>query len=446
MIRIVATALAVGLASTPAWAIPAKAADTVVYDHVTVIDGTGAPGRPDMAIVIRGARIAAVVPAAEAPKDATVVVLPGAFALPGLINTHVHMATWPNTPFAEALLRRDLFSGITAVRDMAGDARELAFLKRAALLGEMPSPDIYFAALMAGPAFFKDPRTHDAAQGAVPGHVPWLRAITDKTDIRIAVAEARGTGATGIKIYADLPARLVDRITTEAHRQHILVWDHAAVFPASPKQVIDSGVDVDSHVCMLAYQASEQMPRAYHNRAPVEEGKFAGPGAIPAMAGLFADMKTRDTILDATLYVYKAMWEVPNASPAPYCTLALAERLAAQAHRAGVEISTGTDANADWSSPWPSLYDELALLVHHAGFTPLEAIRAATDVGARTIGQEDNMGTLAPGKLANIVFLAKDPSTDIGNLQSVVLTVKRGRAYARTAYKPITKNETKGRF
>ena len=152
-------------------------------------------------------------PSNEAPTDGTERDMQGAMVLPGLINTHVHMATWPNTPFAEALLRRDVYSGITAVRDMAGDARELGFLSRAALLGEMPSPDIYYAALMAGPEFFKDKRTHDAAQGATPGAVPWLQAITARTDIQLAVAAARGTGATGIKIYADLPPPLVDRMT-----------------------------------------------------------------------------------------------------------------------------------------------------------------------------------------------------------------------------------------
>ena len=122
--------------------------------------------------------------------------------------------------------------------------------------------------------------------------MPWLQAITDKTDIKLAVAMARGTYATGIKIYANLPAPLVDRITAEAHRQHILVWDHAAVFPASPKQVIDSGADVVSHVCTLAYQASKTMPRAYHDRAPVEEPKFAGPATTPVMRATFRRHET----------------------------------------------------------------------------------------------------------------------------------------------------------
>ena len=87
-----------------------------------------------------------------------------------------------------------------------------------------------------------------------------MRAVTPSTDLTLAMAEAKGTGATAIKIYADLPGDLVRRITGEAHRQHLLVWAHAAVFPASPREVVDAGVDVVSHSCLLAYQASSAMP------------------------------------------------------------------------------------------------------------------------------------------------------------------------------------------
>jgi imidazolonepropionase-like amidohydrolase len=250
-------AATLALAPPPAWSqTPAK---TVVYSHANLIDGTGAALEPDMAIVTQGERIVAVVPATQAGsyKGATIIDMHGQFVLPGLIDSHVHLATAPNRRFAEALLRRDVYSGITAVRDMAGDTRALGEYARAAQMDEMPSPDIYYAALMAGPEFFRDPRTAAATQGHIPGQVPWMRAITDQTDMKIAVAEAHGTGATAIKIYADLPATLVDRIVAEAHRQGLLVWAHAAVFPASPLQVIDSGADVVSHACMLAYQASD---------------------------------------------------------------------------------------------------------------------------------------------------------------------------------------------
>jgi imidazolonepropionase-like amidohydrolase len=423
---------------------PAPAPKTVIYRGADLIDGTGAPLQHGMAIVTQGERIVAVVPVAQTStyKAASIVDMHGQYVIPGLIDSHVHLATAPNRRFAEALLRRDIYSGITAVRDMAGDTRALGEYLRAALMDEMPSPDIYYAALMAGPQFFKDPRTAAATQGHIPGQVPWMRAITDQTDMPIAIAEAHGTGATAIKVYADLPAPLIDRIVAEAHRQGMLVWAHAAVFPASPAQVIDSGANVVSHACMLAYQASAAMPPEYHNRAPVDEDKFKGDNA--AVDALFADMKHRGTILDATLYVYQSMWRESHGKTRPYCSLALAEKIAGEAHRAGVMISAGTDDPGAWDAAYPSLDDELGLLVRNAGFSPLEAIVASAQIGAMTIGQAHDMGTIAPGKFANLVFLAKNPLDDIANIRSVTLTVKRGVAYRRTDYRPITKDEANG--
>jgi len=418
----------------------AGAAHAETYTNVTLIDGTGAPPRPHMSITITGERIDSVGPALAAGKKA--VDMHGAYALPGLTNTHVHLATAPGLAYAQAILRRDLYAGITAVRDMAGDTRELGYLARATRIGETPGPDIHYAALMAGPDFFKDPRTvASTAGGLTPGETPWMRAVTQATDLPLAVAEAKGTGATAIKIYADLPAPLVDAITAEAHRQQLMVWAHAAVFPASPRDVVDAKVDVVSHACMLGYQASEKMPVAYHHRAAVEADKFAGPNA--ALDDLLADMKVRGTILDATLYVYMLLDKMKDANPPPYCTLALAEKLAAAAHRAGIPVSAGTDAETDWKERMPALPDELGLLVHGAGFSAMDAIRAATQVAARTIGQERDMGTIEKGKLANIVFLSKDPLADIANVKSVVLTLKRGKAFARRDYRPITKAEAK---
>ena len=73
----------------------------------------------------------------------------------------------------------------------------------------------------------------------------------------------------------------------------------------------------------------------------------------------------------------------------------------------------------------------------------MDAILSATAIAARTIGQDHDMGTLEQGKLANVVFLSKDPTADIANIKSVVLTLKRGKAFAAKDYKPITAEEAK---
>ena len=415
----------------------------VIYRGATMIDVRTGEAQSGRAILVEGERIARIAPSGDitTPVGAKVVDVSGLYASPGLINTHEHLATPPNRPLAEAMMKKDLYGGITAVRDMADDLRQVADLARAARVGETPGPDIYYAALMAGPEFFEDPRTHATTIGAVAGQVPWMQAITPQTDLEIAVAEARGTGATAIKIYADLPADLVAAITREAHRQGELVWTHAAVFPASPAAVIGAGVDTVSHTCMLAYQASDVMPRAYHNRAPVDEARFAN-GDNPAMERLFQEMKRRGTILDATLRVYVELGEQHAAhpgGPAPYCSANLAERLTHEAYQDGVAISAGTDGFSKAGDPWPSLQDELELLQDKAGMQPADVVRAATLVGAQAAGQAKDMGTLELGKLANIVFTAQNPLADVKAYRTVVLTVKRGADFWRKDYTPPTK-------
>ena len=169
----------------------------VVLAGVTVFDGTGRPASAKQSVLIEGERIAAIYPVGSRPSPAGAKVydLTGRYLIPGLIDSHVHVATDPSGEDSRARterrLRAALRGGITAVRDMAGDVRALASLQRDALLGEIASPDLYYAALFAGPSFFDDPRTHDASRGLVPGQVPWMRAVTDTTDLRQAVAEAR---------------------------------------------------------------------------------------------------------------------------------------------------------------------------------------------------------------------------------------------------------------
>jgi imidazolonepropionase-like amidohydrolase len=363
------------------------------------------------------------------------------YLLPGLIDSHEHLATPPNRRQAEGTLRRDLYGGVTAVRDMADDLRSVGELARASLVGEIPAPDIYYAAFMAGPSFFVDPRTHAATAGVTPGTAPWMQAITDQTDLPLAVARAKGTSATAIKIYANLSGELVAKIAAEAHRQGMQVWAHSAVFPATPAQVLAAHPDVVSHTCYMAYEAAGPVPASYQAKTPVDPAPFA-TGDNPVMAGLFARMVKQGILLDPTMRVYVEGDKRAAKSGKPsQCTADLAASLTRQAWKAGVQMSTGTDGTTPPASPWPAVYDELELLVKKVGMPPAEVIRAATLVGARAAGQEADMGTVAPGKLANLIVLAKSPLEDIGAVRSITLTVKRGREYPRSGYRPITKEE-----
>src|SRR5262249_17670999 len=148
------------------------------------------------------------------------------------IDAHAHNATEPSgddrRSVVEARLKRTLRGGVVAVRDMGGDARALADLARAAAAGDIESPEIRYSAIMAGPDFFSDPRVLASSAGVKPGAAPWARALTDSTDLRQIIAEAKGTGATAIKMYADIGSELAKRATAEAKRQGLHVWAHLA--------------------------------------------------------------------------------------------------------------------------------------------------------------------------------------------------------------------------
>ena len=145
-------------------------------------------------------------------------------------------------------------------------------------------------------------------------------------------------------------------------------------------------------------------------------------------------MAARGIILDATNLVYVRHVEEyarDRKGAPPRCSAGLTLRLTAQAFKQGVAISSGTDGDNPDDAPFPSLYDELDLLAGPVGMPPMEVIRAATATAARALGQEKAMGTVEPGKLANLVVLAQDPLADIDHLRSVTETVKRGVRYPR---------------
>jgi imidazolonepropionase-like amidohydrolase len=413
-----------------------------VYRRATLIDGTGGAARQSMTIVADGADIVLVAPDDGVPADrsdgAQVFDLAGQFVIPGLIDSHQHIATPPNRAVAEATLRRHAYGGVTAIRIMADDLRQISDLARAARVGEIPGPDIHYAALMAGPGFFDDPRTWQVSQGETPGSVPWMQAITDETDLPLAVAMARGTHATAIKIYADLPGSSVAAITAEAHRQGISVWAHGAVFPASPGEVIGAGVDTISHVTMLAYEAAAGQLSSYKDKPPIDYDRFAA-GDDPQLESLFAQMRARGTILDATASMWTRTRDAPtdpDGQARARANAALSASLTGQAYRAGVPISTGTDYETDPQYPFPALHDEMAFLAQHCGIPAEQVIRCATLVGARSLGAEATMGTIEAGKLANFVVLAEDPLADLANLRSITCVVKRGHRHDRSEYQP----------
>jgi len=434
------------VAGTPTPFAPPDAGTIVVYRNATLINGTAGPPRPSMDVVVDGERIVRILADRDATpallQGATIVDLTGRFLLPGLIDSHVHLATPPNRRQAEAMLRRDLYGGVTAVRDMADDLRSLGDITRASLVGEIEGSDIYYAAVMAGPTFFSDPRTAQVTAGLKANSAPWLQAVTDKTDLPLAVAMARGTNATAIKLYSDLSPKLAGQIVAEAHRQHMLVWAHSTLFLARPSEVVRAGVDAISHSCLLIQEAAHHLS-TYAKREKVPLEPFAS-GKNTLLVGVFAEMAKRGTILDATVWTYEVFdYELQTTPQAgrTSCDATTGAAITGQAYRAGVPISAGTDYVAPWNDAWPDLFHELSWLVHGAKMPPSAVIQSATLIGARAAGQEAEMGSIAEGKLANMMVLGRNPLDDVENLKSIELTLKRGRAYPRAGFKPLVQGD-----
>jgi imidazolonepropionase-like amidohydrolase len=390
--------------------------------NVALIDGTGAAATPGMTVVVRDGRVAELFPTGSRalPAGMAATDLTGRFLIPGLIDSHVHLATDPSgadrRQAVEERLRHALRGGITAVRDMAGDARALADLARAALVGDIESPAIYYSAILSGPRFFDDPRVQASSRGLTTGSAAWALAVTDTTTLPLAIAAARGAGATGIKLYAEVSPALIPKITAEAHRQGLKVWSHATLVPAVPMDAVSGGVDVLSHAALFLWQV-ERLPdfrqRMNANYAAVEPDDSR-------LLALFAAMAAQGTALDATLYVFRQRKEA----------LAFSAGIVRHARAAGVPILAGTDAiGAPADGPLPHLHDELELLVTEAGLTPLAAITAATSAPAKALGIDATHGTIAVGKAADFVVLTADPSADIRNTRRIETTYRGGKGY-----------------
>ncbi len=403
-------------------------ADTVVLTGARLIDGTGA-GERKATIVLRGSRIERVLldDVLEPASDALVVDLHGRFVVPGLIEAHTHLATDPSAEgFVEGLegtLRRLLGTGITRVRDLAGDGRVLADLARRTREGDLVGPDVYFASLLAGPRYFGDPRIRAASRGVEVGTAAWAHALTEETDLEALFAAISELGSDGLKLYADLEPDLVARVTEQAHERGLRVWSHWVVQPERTRAIdaVRAGVDVVSHAYMPMLDATP-------------EQRASSELVIEAAGGreLFEQMRDRGTVLDATLAAAARLpsrpgWVEPLACAADVVRAALA---------AGVDVCAGSDHPGDGDRP--GLHLELELLQREAGLEGIEVIRAATRGGARALGIEDHVGTIEAGQEATLLVLDGDPTRTLDALATPMIVVKRGRVYSGPALRAGT--------
>jgi len=424
-------------ASVPGANPRAKPDEILVLTNVTVIDGNGGPPVPKMTVVISGEGIADMFASGKKriPAGATVMNLTGNYLIPGLIDSHYHFMLGMRSKEEEDALHRFAFlGGLTTVRDMAGDAIALAELAKTAANGTFECPRVYYSALMAGPShLLGDRRVDQISHGRPRGEAPWARAITPETDIAKAVSEAKANGATGIKIYTDLAPEIVAKITAEAHRQGLKVWSHAAIYPGRPSDAVRAGVDAISHSNLIIAEGMEKVPQQYAGSYPLLDYNSAGVES-KAISDLLKLMLVKGTFLDPTMVVISQLEKTEKGKifQDPQQMAQWSYMFTMRAHIRRIPIVAGTDVQETPATrQFPNIHTEMELLVTKAGLTPIEAITAATRNGAQVLGISDSYGTIAPGKIADLVVLTADPSTDIRNTTKIAYVIKGGKVHKR---------------
>lgn len=411
----------------------------LILKGVNVIDGRNNL-LPNRDVVIRNSIITEIIESGSGyiPDSVMVLDLKGKFVLPGLIESHTHFGMrerFESTELTEQEFRRWIYSGVTAVREMGGDARLSSYDNRLIARNEMPGPDIYFAATLGGPDMMrKDLRQIGATQGIGVKKAPWVQTITNDMDIANSIAQVKGTQATGIKMYAGIHADLIKRLTDEAHKQGLKSWSHLTVFPDRPLEVVKAGVDVVTHTWGAFWQdpnvdPSRRIPFTHTSFENARDAIF--PSNMekvnvgePEIQLLFEEMVNRNTIWDVTYSIAIGNLKIREV---------YADFLRSASDK-GVKFSTGTDWFNDISEPFPSLYEEIEALVNDGILTEMQVIEAATFTGARTIGIEDTHGSVEVGKVANMIVLNASPLDDISALKSIMLTIKKGQLYWRKDY------------
>lgn len=409
--------------------------DLIVLKNVTIIDGRN-NFMPNMDILIEGSKISSLRKSQNQSYADSIKVynLSGKFVIPGLIDSHVHfgqLGIHESPDRTRQEFRKWLYSGVTSVREMSGDARLIAYENRLIAIGKIPGPDIYYSVNFGSPDMVKkDIRQKKQSLGTTPDKVSWYQKAYPGMDIIRSIARAKGTGATGIKIYAGVDAEVIAQLSEEAHKQGLKSWSHLTVFPDRPLAVVKANVDVVSHVWGAIWQdpdvdPSLKVPFTHTSFQDARKAIFPQDLSLlnaddPQVALLFEEMVKRQTIWDAT-YVTKSS-EKRN----------LYKKFLLEASKKGVSFSTGTDRHNDSESPFPSLFDEIEALVNDGILTEAKVIEAATYHGALAIGIESTHGSIEEGKRANLVVLSKNPLESIENIRTVVTVFKNGEEYKKS--------------
>ncbi len=405
---------------------------TIALRGANLIDGTGAPRRPNALLVVSDGRIVSVgeaTPAAVAalPAGTQVVDVSGKWILPGLIDAHVHAES-------DQDLRTMLGWGVTSVRLMAED---VAAAEKAAAQSRIryDVPEVFPAA----PIFTTRGGWWDQGQ---PPDANLNRFPATPEEAREAVRKARALGSREIKLMLDDMAwcrkatlarvrpEVAAALLDEARKAGLRASVHAPNL-TDAKEAIGDGATALAHGVLEPFDPKtiatmRSRPVFYIPTMDIFEF-LADPRSF--VDGVLSDPRAEKGLsseavarLRSRAYSDGYRQRYPNFENVERRLPALRQNLLAL-DRAGVPIALGTDM---WAFPGLGVSIEMDLYVK-AGLTPLEAIRAATQTAARSLGIDKDRGTLEAGKRADVLVLDADPLADIKNVRSIRAIYKSGR-------------------
>jgi imidazolonepropionase-like amidohydrolase len=444
-------------------ASPASSSEALVLQHVTVIDGTGRAPQPDQTVVIVGNRITAIGPPGRTKfdKSARVIDARGKFLIPGLWDMHVHLAGVSADPSwsKNTLLPLLLANGITGTRDMGGDLDVLLSWKRDIESGKLLGPHI----VASGPWL--------AGRGK---KTPEQYPVANAEEARVAVRDLKQRGADFIKVISMPSREAFFAVAEEAKKQNISFAGHLP-FEVGAAEASNAGMRSIEHFLYSGFALSFSSKEEELRKRLVEAERTGDSAAWETIAHeadltystekaatLFQTLKKNGTWITPTIAAldiasHPEAWKLddPNLDFVPGF---LAKewrssinndrmkkhaawlgrqavndgKLAGELHRGGIPLLVGSDSLDPFVFPGDSLHRELAEFVQ-AGFTPMEAIQAATRGAAQFLGREKEFGTVESGKTADLVLLDANPVENIANTRKILAVIRDGNYLDRAA-------------
>ncbi len=420
----------------------------VALTHVRVIDGTGAAPKDNQTLVIRDATIAAIGEASSVkpPEGARVIDLTGRTVIPGLVMVHEHLY-YPTGPqvygqLGQSFTRLYLAGGVTTMRT-GGNMNGFMDLnlKRVIENGQAAGPSIDATApYLNGPNTFLQ-----------------LHSLKDADDSRRQVAYWADMGATSFKAYMQITRAELGAAIAEAHARGLKVTGHLC--SVTYAEAADLGIDNLEHGFLPATDfVADKQPDTCPGQAQGQQALAAADENGAAMQALIQKLIAKNVTLTSTLTVFetftpgrplppgldvlvpqlKEQFErnyarVAQNTQSNYTALFPKDmRLERAFAKAGGRLVAGTDPTGSGGViPGYSNQRQLELLVE-AGFTPLEAITIATVNGAKYLGRDAQIGSIAVGKQADLVVLNGNPAATIADIRKVETVFKQGIGFDPT--------------